>query len=361
MDVRKKMLLRLRSGELTVTQAAKEFQVSRSTVYTWLHRSQETGIEELSEKSRRPLSSPRKTSEDLEFLLLWLKDKHPTWGAPKLCQVMARDFGLELSVSTGERILKRHNLVRERGPSRALQTFEREAPNMLYQIDFKGLPKRLNHALLTVVDDASRMCLHLGVLDDKTGESVFAALWKMFAVTGLPECFLMDNGDCWGTFKRRCPTAFEARLWRLGIRTTHSRPAHPQTQGKVERLHRTIKEDLGARLLDTDRSRLQRACDEFRNTYNWVRPHGSLDMRVPGSVYLPSPRLRPSKEPAAKMLDGMESRLVGESGGISYKGRHYKLGKGLAGEYVQIAKDHVGLRTYYAGFPMIYLEETTSY
>lgn len=355
MDMRKQMILSLWGGEMSVSEASRQYGVTRKTVRKWLSRAKEEGIEKLSETSRAPHRIPHKTDEQREAALLTLKDLYPQWGAKKLCEILTRDYDVHLPVRTADRILSRNNRVVPRGTKMPLQSFEYEFPNLVHQIDFKGMPKNLGFSVLSVIDDASRMCVFFAPLKDRTGETVFNALWNVFGEIGMPESFLMDNGDCWGTFLRRCPTAFEARLWRLGIRTMHSRPAHPQTQGKVERFHRTAKLEMGPLLIQEDVAAVHRACQDFKERYNWVRPHESLQGKVPGSVFTFSNRKRPDKEPEALLLDGMAIRKVAIDGAITYKGKEYKLGTGLAGERIQIAEEDLGLRTYYAGIPMIYL------
>jgi transposase InsO family protein len=356
MDLRRQMVLALRDGDITISEAARRYGVTRKTVYKWLKRAQNTPLESLAELSRQPIQKPTKTPPKTEEILLHLKEEFPHWGAKKLVQVMQKE-GLQLPVRTGDRILKRHGKVTPRGTQKELQRFEREAPNMLYQMDFKGLPRRVEHALLSVIDDASRMCLVFAPLPDKRGESVFEKLWEMFGEFGLPECFLMDNGDCWGSHSRRCPTAFEAKLWRLGIRTTHGRPYHPQTQGKVERFHRTAKLELGPLLLQACPQDLARDCEAFRDRYNWTRPHEALGNQVPGSRFRPSSRTRPERLPEARLLDGMMTRRVDVGGIFNYKGKEYRIGTGLASQTIQLNEEDLGILIYYSGFPTLYLHQ----
>jgi transposase InsO family protein len=356
MDLRKQMVLKIQEGELTVTAAAKSYGVTRKTVQKWLHRCQEVGLDQLAERSRRPLRSPRRLPKETVDKLLELKDEYSKWGAKKLVEI-AQGQGTSLSVRSGNRIFARHGLVTSRPPAKEPIRFEREAPNLLYQMDFKGLPNSLPFAILTVVDDASRMCPLFKPIRDKTGEAVFEALWEMFEEVGLPESFLMDNGDCWGGSTRGTPTAFEAKLWRLGIQTRHGRPRHPQTQGKVERFHQTAKFEMGDDLLQADIQLNSKACEAFRQRYNWIRPHESLNQKPPGSLFQFSARKRPDKLPEPLLLEGVPTRRVDAAGRFSFKGNTYRMSKGLIAQTIQIKEDEFGLRTYYAGFPMIYLKD----
>jgi transposase InsO family protein len=348
MDSIRSMVALVQSGAISVTAAAEEFGVTRKVVYHWLAKAQTLGIENLSYASRAPKSVPNRTDQEIINMLLALKKEFPVWGARKLTTILERDFEVKISERTANRHLEKAGLVKAR-IKQSVQRFERESPNLLYQMDFKGLPKKLPFALLTVIDDASRMCLHFAPIKDKTRESVLAALWKMFEETGLPESVLMDNGDCWGTHTRRCPTTFEAQLWKLGIRTTHGRPGHPQTQGKVERFHRTAKEEMGEALLCNDVDTFRQSCEAFRTRYNWVRPHDALGQDVPGLHYKPSQRLRPDSMPAPATIPGLIVRRVQDTGHFSFEGKFYKVGKGLAYEPIQIEIQNQTLIIHFAG------------
>ena len=143
----------------------------------------------------------------------------------------------------------------------------------------------------------------------------------------------------------------------FGIRPIHGRPYHPQTQGKVERFHRTAKEELGPRLFQPDIESARRVFHPFVHQYNWIRPHDSLGGKVPGSRYLKFPKQRPDKLPEHHIPEGAISRSVYETGRFNYKGDSYRIGKGLAGQRIIIAEAELGPRIYFAGFPIVYLSE----
>ena len=358
MDMRKQMCLRILEGELSISAACRAYGVTRKTGKKWLGRARENGIEGMREHSRAPKNSPHKTPCEKEEALLLVKEQFPAWGGKKLAVVLSRDYDIALEVRTADRILKRNDLVQPRSKAPEPVSFEREEPNMLLQMDFKGSPKSWPHSLLTVLDDHSRMSMLFEPVKDKTGETVFAALWEMFADTGLPLQMLMDNGDCWGSVSyKRCPTTFEAKLWRLGIKTTHGRPRHPQTQGKVERFHRTALREVGLAMFDANVERSRAACQAFRDRYNWVRPHESLGGRVPGSAYTPATRKRPDKLPEHYIPEGAITRMVQQGGLFYFKGTEYLIGKGLIGQRIELRDEELGMRIYYAGFPLFYTHE----
>jgi transposase InsO family protein len=357
MDLVKQMVIQILGGEISQSAATRLYGVSRKTVRKWVRRGLELGVENLQEGSRAPCSRPSQTDEQIELLLLSLKYQIPVWGAKKLVQVMKEDLGVALHVRTADRLLDRNGLVTTRGAAQPMVRFERPESNLLLQMDFKGCPRHMPYSILSVLDDHSRYSGIFKPLKDRTGQSVFDALWTLFGEIGLPERMLMDNGDCWGTSLKRCPTAFEAKLWLLGIMTTHGRPRHPQTQGKVERFHQTAILEIGPELYSQDIQQCARMCEDFRRRYNWVRPHEELGGKVPGLVYKASDRKRPNRMPELIYPEGSLTRKVDDAGAFFYRGQRYRLGKGLVGQRIMLKEDELGLRAYYASFPMRYLTD----
>ena len=354
MDQRRALAHAVLAEGLSLSAAGRRFGVSRQTARTWANRAREQGIDAMGERSRRPLSVPGRTEAAVELALLGLKERYPAWGAKKLCVLLEREGGPRLAVRTADRILRRHGLVTPRDKPAPPQRFERERAMDLLQADFKGMPRPVPYSPLTVLDDAGRFCLAFEPLRDRTGERVFSFLWELFFEHGLPLEMLMDNGDCWGS-RSRYPTAFEAKLMLLGIRPTHGRPRHPQTQGKVERFHQTAKLELGEALAQPSIELARAAYRLFVDRYNWVRPHEALAGKTPGSLYGPSRRKRPERMPEHQIPEGAISRKVDEQGFISYRGQPLKVGKGLIGQRLVLRPDERGVRPYFAGFALPYL------
>ncbi|PYY22167.1 MAG: hypothetical protein DMG62_14995 [Acidobacteria bacterium] len=176
----------------------KEFGVSTPTGRLWLRRYRAQGIEGIAERSRRPHHSPRKTSTGIEERVVEIRRRYPDWGARKLAYELQRS-GMKLTVSTVHRILLRYGLVREqdRHPS-APQRFEREAPNELWQMDFKS-PIRWGTPVgpLSVLDDHSRYVIVLHAIGQARSDLVRAQLQAAFSECGLPQGMLMDHGTPW--------------------------------------------------------------------------------------------------------------------------------------------------------------------
>jgi transposase InsO family protein len=279
----------------------------------------------------------------LEAQVLALRDEHPAWGARKLAHVLKRQ-GLEVpAVSTVHAILKRHARIGLPGasaPVQPLQRFEHAQPNALWQMDFKG-----HFALgaeagrchpLTTLDDCSRFCLVLQACADETGVTVQTHLTEAFRRYGMPERMLMDNGSPWGSDEGHPFTALTAWLIRRGVRVSHGRPYHPQTQGKEERFHRSLKAEVLAAPPPACLQRTQARFDAWREVYNCTRPHEALGMQVPAERY------RPSSRPFEEVLPPIEYgpddsvRQVQQQGWVSFRGRDFRVGRAFVGQPVAL-------------------------
>ena len=324
--------------QANLSALCRRFGISRKTGYKWLAR-QRQGIA-LSDRPRRPHRSPGRTCEDVEQRVLALRDRHPAWGARKLRRRLI-DLGHDdlPCPSVVQAILARHGRieVKQSPGHRPAQRFERLEPNDLWQMDYKGhfaTDAGRCHPL-TVLDDHSRYNLVLKACSNERHETVKAALIDTFERYGLPRSILADNGPPWGSFGiENNWTRLGVWLVRLGIGLIHGRPCHPQTQGKEERFHRTLKaEVLGTRFF-RDLSHAQEAFDAFRPVYNHQRPHEALAMNVPASRYQAARRSYPSVLPAVEYAPGDTVRKVDDAGALWLHGRRYKVGQAFAGELV---------------------------
>lgn len=340
MDTRRRAAYLVLQKGLSVSQAARDTGLSRPTVHLWVSRAREVGLAELAEQSRRPLKAcSRGVDAGLERALVEAKALYPAWGAKKL---VARLWGEDppLCVRTADRILARNGLVCAREPTPALERFERLEPNELWQMDFKGLGRpALAYSPLSILDDATRYGLSFEPVPAHTTQTVWDHLWQLFEMYGLPLAVLSDNEGCFASPKGHGPSRLESYLWRLGIKTMHGRPAHPQTQGKVERFHLTAKLELGPSLRQPTPELAAPLYAAFLARYNWERPHEAIGMKPPGTVYRPSPRQRPKALPQAVILG--EARKVDASGKFWYKGKRYRAGHGLTGEWIDVREEHV--------------------
>ena len=358
MEGRRKLAYAVLHDGLSLSAACRDYGVTRKTGRLWVARARVVGIDGLVEVSRAPKTSPSRTSVELEDALVALKKRYPEWGPRKLVKIMQRESGLTLPSRTASDVLSRHGLTSPApAPAPPVIRFERASCGAMLQMDFKGLPKVTPYALLSVLDDYGRYCLHFGPVADKTGVSVSSALWEVFGEHGVPESMLMDNGDCWGAVLSKVPTTFECWLMLLGIKPIHGRTGHPQTQGKVERFHQTAKLEMGNQLVTGTLQEVQAACQSFVQRYNWVRPHDSLGGDVPGSRYATFPKRRPDKLPEHDIPEGAIHRKVHDTGHFCYKGASYQMGRGLSGHRIVIKEDEFGMRTFFQNFPLPYLFE----
>ena len=272
----------------------------------------------------------------MEAVVTKLRHKHPAWGGRKL-EARLHELG-ETRVprpSTITAILQRHQLLdpQESAKHQAFVRFERAAPNELWQMDFKGefpLPQGRCYPL-TILDDHSRFAVALQACARNTKNITQSAIIQIFRRYGLPDWITCDNGSPWGSAGRSHYTAFGVWLLRLGIGISHSRPHHPQTQGKDERFHRTLKAEVlryqhGASLRDW-----QHHFDQWRLIYNTERPHEALNMAVPASRYQPSQRRYPERLPAIEYGPTDIVRKVRHYGHIKYAGRDYHVGSAFYG------------------------------
>lgn len=342
MSLRKKYVAQAREEGANRRALCREFGISPTTGYAWLARYCLFGEDGLRDRSRRPLRSPRKTPASVEQEILVQRDAHPAWGGRKIKRRL-EDLGV-LGVpppSTITDILHRHGLIaaEEGAKHRPWQRFEAPVPNALWQMDFKGevaLADGTRCHPLTVLDDHSRYCLGLLACPDQQRFTVQAHLTAIFRSAGLPECFLVDNGPPWGTHTAQRLTALGVWLVRVGVRIVHARSYHPQTIGKDERFHRTLKAELLSRQEFTDLAHAQSYFDPWRAVYNTLRPHEALGLAVPASRYQASSRSFPESLPEVVYDQGVTVRMVDRYGRIYYRGRSYRVGKPLRGQPVAL-------------------------
>ncbi len=348
MQERQRIASLVLTGGMTVSAAARECGVSRPTAQLWVKRAREQGVENLEIPTTRPHRFRGAAGVEVTEKVLSLRAEHPYWGAAKLHAILWPDFKeAPVCVRTVERVLRRAGLTKPVAPLPPLQRFERSGCNELWQMDFKGLEACWGYRPLSLLDDRSRYCVGLVPLQNRGTESVWATLWALFGEYGLPLEILCDNGDCWGNTGEG-PTPLEARLWRLDVKMIHGRVRHPQTQGKVERFHRTLETEGAGLLRQLDLRAAQESCEHLRQHYNWQRPHEALGQEKPGVVYHSSERKRPAKLPAVQVRPGAHLRKVAETGLLSFRGQQYRAGRGLGGESVEIREEESGWSLFYS-------------
>jgi transposase InsO family protein len=387
----------LAQGEgANIRELCRRFEISPPTAYKWLARYREDGWEALADQSRRPKTSPERTAAPMEAAVLAVRAAHPAWGGRKIRAWLearrSRQAGTAATAvaavpaaSTVTEILRRHGRLdpTTAAQHRAWQRFEHPRPNALWQMDFKGhfplvagaTPRHTSAATepvrhagsvlgmprchpLTILDDHSRFALAVDACGNERDGTVRERLMAVFRRYGLPERMLMDNGSPWGDAGDQPYTALTVWLLRLGIAVSHGRPRHPQTQGKEERFHRTLRAEVLQGRTFSDLVSCQRAFDTWRQLYNTERPHQALGMAVPLSRYQVSPRAFPETLPPLEYSAGDLVRIVHAKGLVLVHGRAYRLSKAFRGQPVALRPTTTDGRfaVYFGTHPIAHLD-----
>jgi len=255
--------------------------------------------EPLSDRSRRPNSSPTRTPEAVERRILELRAENPGWGAKTLHKVLENQGEQNLPcVKTVNNILRRNGCIspEESQKRQPFIRYEKEKCNMMWQTDFKGEFRMEDNNYcypLTIIDDHSRFSIKIAPRLS-TKNVVIPVFTEVFHEYGLPDSILSDNGSQFSGF-RKGYTQFERWLMELDILPIHGRIKHPQTQGKIERFHRTMKQELLNHVSISNIDDAEAQFLDWREKYNNIRPHEALGMKTPGQVYIASPRAYPEK------------------------------------------------------------------
>ncbi|WP_457418959.1 IS481 family transposase [Roseateles sp. P5_E7] len=328
-----------RQDGANVRALCRQFGISPKTGYKWLNRFEAAAgdVQALHDRHRRPLSSPARSCDAVEQAVLALRRAHPAWGGRKIARRLADLGQAQVAPSTVTHILHRHGLITPEASLAAQpwQRFEHDAPNSLWQIDFKGhFPTLAGRCqALTLLDDHSRFNLRLHALTRTDTPSVKAQLVQTFERYGLPLRINADNGSPWGTPKASGQSLSELAVWliRQGVRVSFSAPYHPQTNGKLERFHRTLDVEVLAGRHFTDFEAVQRAFDAWRPSYNCERPHEALGLQAPVQRYRPSdvrygPTLRAIEYPDTDCVV-----TVGWNGFVHFQRRKLHVSSALQG------------------------------
>ena len=299
-DLRMEMMVRLSNGE-KLTDLCREYGISRKTGEKFKKRFREQGPTGLEDQRRAPKFIPHKTPAELVAVLIAERRLHPTWGPKKLKDILERRLERPLPApSTIGDILVEHGLVvprRKRRRHVPSPTGHREAtaPNEVWCIDYKGqfrLGDGTHCYPLTVTDQFSRYivgCEGMGAISDEAARDVCEELFRTF---GVPAVMHSDNGVPFACTGLAGLTKLSAYWLRLGITLERSRPAHPQDNGRHERMHRTLKAET-TRPARNNLLQQQERFDQFVDEFNTQRPHEGIDMKRPADLYIPSAQKHP--------------------------------------------------------------------
>lgn len=348
MDERIRFVVEAMEPEAIMTEVCGRFGISRKTGYKWLSRYRAEGLQGLAERSRSPFRRPQTVSAALTEVIVCLKRSHPTWGPRKLRAYLvaaAPEVAWPASSTIGE-LLARRGLVRsrrrrQRVPAMTTPFAACEAPNDIWSADFKGWFRTGDGTRcdpFTVTDGFSRYAVVCQAVARADRAHVQPALEAAFREHGLPRALRTDNGPPFAAKGNTGLSRLAVWLLKLGVRPERITPGKPEENGRHERFHRTLNEETALPPAATATEQ-QRRFDDFRRTYNQLRPHEALGQKPPASLYWPSPRRMPSRLAELAYPDNMAVRRVRSSGEIKWKGERLYLSEALVGEPIGILDD----------------------
>jgi len=299
MDERMRFVIRLKDGE-TMASLCREFGISRKTGYKLFERYEQSGLEGLSDRTRRPFRYANQLPDQIEAAIVAAKKEKPHWGARKIRERLLRRLPHAVKVpacSTIHAVMDRHGLVthaiRSRTKAQGTPLSDGVHPNDLWSTDFKGefqLGDKRYCYPLTVTDHASRYLLLCEALESTREESALRAFERLFKERGLPRSIRSDNGVPFASPHGLFQLSKLSVWWlRLGISVERIKPGHPQQNGRHERMHLTLKKEA-TRPAGTNILQQQGKFDAFIEEFNQERPHEALAMKCPAELYTPSVR-----------------------------------------------------------------------
>jgi len=342
---------------LQPADAARRYGVSRRWVEILLHRYRTGGLDALETRSRAPHHSPQSTPPDLVRRIVELRQELTTTGqdagAATISMRLEREGRTSPSRATIHRILRAHALVTpqpRKRPRSSWRRFVADQPNEMWQADFTHWPLAddTDVEILDFLDDHSRYLLTARVFAPVTGADVTETFLDLAAINGPPAAMLTDNGLVFttrfaqGRHTLKTLNSFERALRDLGTRQINGSPSHPQTQGKIERFHQTLKRWLRAQPPATSCTALQHQLDIFVNWYNTQRPHRALNRRTPEEAYTALPKARPLPG-AVPGRHNIRTDKVDQDGKVSLRHagrmRHLGIGRAHTGRAVRLLID----------------------
>ncbi len=327
-DLRMEMMVRLGQGE-KLTDLCREYGISRKTGEKFKKRFKELGPVGLEDQSRAPKIIPHKTPHELVEVILTERRLHKSWGPRKIKEVLERRLARQLpAASTIGDIFAEHGLIvprrlRKRHRPQPTRLREAAAPNDVWCIDYKGQFRLGDGSYcypLTITDQFSRFivgCEGMGAISDEAARD---ACEEVFRTHGIPAVMRSDNGVPFACNGLAGLTKLSAYWLRLGIVPERIRPAHPQDNGRHERMHRTLKAET-TRPARGNLLQQQERFDEFVEEFNTQRPHDALEMKRPAELYVPSTRKHPEYLPEPDYSTYDDVLYVGPKGLIHLPGR----------------------------------------
>ena len=335
----------------SVAEIAADHGVSRSWLYELLARYRADGDEGLKPHSRRPSSSPTRVSAEMEEEIVALRkclaEEGLDAGASTIhyhlqCRHRRRKKAVP-SVAAIWRVLSRRGFITRqphKRPRSARKRFQAELPNECWQADTThwALADGSDVELLNVLDDHSGLLGASRAFETTKAADVVATFHEAAAQHGFPASMLTDNGAIFTAESRHGRCAMENELARLGIAYKHSRPYHPQTCGKVERFHQTLKKHLGRQRRPATVAELQAQLDRFRTYYNTLRPHRAIGRRTPADAFAARTKPTPKSPPVtAEGHHRVRQDRIDKSGTVTLRYRSKLI-------HIGVGRVHAGVR-----------------
>ena len=365
MEEKLRFIFEYERDEHTMSELCAQFGICRDTGHVWLRRYREYGLRGLAELNRASRQHPNQTRAEIEQAVLALREAHMRWGPRKLKRVLERDQPGRVwpATSTIGEIIKRAGLVIARRKRRRTEPYTEplahaSETNKVWCADFKGWFRARDGSRidpLTITDACSRYLVRAQAVEKTDTERVRAIFEAAFGEHGLPEAIRTDNGPPFASSAVGGLSRLAVWWIKLGIQPERIEAGHPEQNGRHERMHRTLKQEV--RQAENWRAQ-QLELDRFRREYNEVRPHEALGMRTPASVYQPSLRPYPAREAKLEYPDPMRVLTVKSHGHFRRKKQDVFLSEVLWGERVGLLPVDDGLHTvYFAHMPLALFDE----
>lgn len=306
---------------ITVGEACRLYDVSRTTYYYWERRFRSEGEAGLENRSTAPKRSPGRMSWDLESQIVEMRKAHPRWGPRRIRTELRRRSIASPARSTIEAVFARNDLGRAPAPPPPPPIrFERACANELWQMDAKEcfLHDGTKVHIISALDDHSRLCGTSEAFYELSGEAAISVFESAASEWGLPQSVLADRGSIFTGRTKRTVCDFERHLWGLRVFTINGRPYHPQTQGKIERFHRTLGEWLEDEGPYETLEALNASLVAFRSDYNDERPNQALGEATPAEAFAAAEKAGPDHELADERCRRDAIRPASANGNVSY-------------------------------------------
>lgn len=368
MDQKIEFICEWRTGKYTITELCKAFEISRPTAYKLIHRLETYGIEGFKDMSKSPKNHPNKTKDCVEQKIIELKEKHNLWGAKKIRKLLFNDCYAEdiPSVVTVHNILSRHGLVKPQKRCRRVKPvypiFDPKECNEVWSADYKGKFYMGNKTYchpLTIADSKSRFLFTAKGHYRENYKDAKTEFTKVFRKYGIPKQIHTDNGSPFGAVAAiQRYTRLSYWFIEIGILPVYSDPAHPEQNGRHERMHRDLKASC-ASPSSFDMKAQQRKLNSFVREYNQVRPHEALGMETPASVHQFSTRPFPERIPDYEYHSDMQVMKVTQNGSIRWRTYYWiYLTASLKGKHVGVLEMGNGIwRVYYRNVFLGFFDE----